>query len=741
VVQQGRLKDKDKLSRDELLEAVRFGADKIFKSKDSSITDDDIDMILNIGKKKTQELNEKIQNAEKGDLLDFKLDGGISTQTFEGIDYSQQGKDLADAKAAQLQAELLGIMDIGKRERRAVANYNETKLYHQQVGVQSRDRSKREHRLPKFLRLPKMEEWQMYDREAITELSKEEVDNFKSLPDEVQKKFASLVDAKSDGVEDESLPELLNEDKRRKKEELLAGGFKSWKRPHYSAFVRASAKFGRSSYERIAAEVGKSQKAVEKYALAFWNEEVGRARFSESEYERSVKTIERGEKKIDEIKNLTQATKILVSLFDNPWRELRFCHVNTKDKMFTMEEDRHLLCWSYKYGYANWDAIKMAIRRSPDFRFDYFLKSLSVESIGRRCEQLMKAAEKEIEQIEKLLREQVATDENEDTPLMSRRNYKNLMASITEKEANERDAERRRLEENVDEIEQQILEMQEQLRGCERFDAESRRSTGSYVKSGFPDDLLPDLVNLIAQNPTRGILGIANEFQKLYPNECGKKTVVTQIEKVATKESRSSGSWQVKNEYERYLDAETIRMIRKEKDDWSRSQKPRDSVDDDSGAIGPDGSFVPFPDYDGTEPPTECKKAFTLFCKKKKRVVKAELSEEDRRDKVRGKKCTLGQTHPLYWYLRFICRKKYMLLSNKAGLSCLRNIKTSGERGRLGMRNDLLERKQSSTRNHRSARLHRPIWRYLTTMILNKHPNQQIPRRFRKRDGRKFLSQ
>lgn len=42
VVQQGRLNDKDKLSRDELLDAIRFGADKIFKSKDSSITDDDV---------------------------------------------------------------------------------------------------------------------------------------------------------------------------------------------------------------------------------------------------------------------------------------------------------------------------------------------------------------------------------------------------------------------------------------------------------------------------------------------------------------------------------------------------------------------------------------------------------------------------------------------------------------------------------------------------------------------------
>jgi SWI/SNF-related matrix-associated actin-dependent regulator of chromatin subfamily A member 5 len=85
VVQQGRLKDQDKLSRDELLAAVRFGADKIFKSKDSSITDDDIDLIMNAGKCKTEELNEKLKAVDKGDLLDFKLDGS-NVQTFEGID-------------------------------------------------------------------------------------------------------------------------------------------------------------------------------------------------------------------------------------------------------------------------------------------------------------------------------------------------------------------------------------------------------------------------------------------------------------------------------------------------------------------------------------------------------------------------------------------------------------------------------------------------------------------------------
>ena len=127
VVQSGRLKDRDnKLSRDELLSAVRFGADKIFKSKDSSITDDDIDLILDAGKKKTQELNEKLKTADKGDLLDFKLDGS-SVQTFDGIDYSKSALNKAKADA-----EILGLFDIGKRERKE-ANYNENSIYKQQM--------------------------------------------------------------------------------------------------------------------------------------------------------------------------------------------------------------------------------------------------------------------------------------------------------------------------------------------------------------------------------------------------------------------------------------------------------------------------------------------------------------------------------------------------------------------------------------------------------------------------------
>ncbi|KAM3574460.1 hypothetical protein VYU27_003566 [Nannochloropsis oceanica] len=85
VVQQGRLTDKDKMSKDELLEALRFGADVIFRSKDNNITDEDIDLILERGRKKTQEIEEKLQAADKGDLLDFRMDGGMRDFPVRGV--------------------------------------------------------------------------------------------------------------------------------------------------------------------------------------------------------------------------------------------------------------------------------------------------------------------------------------------------------------------------------------------------------------------------------------------------------------------------------------------------------------------------------------------------------------------------------------------------------------------------------------------------------------------------------
>ena len=225
-------------------------------------------------------------------------------------------------------------------------------------------------KLPKHLRLPRMEEWQMFDRNRLVEIQEEEAANFRALPEEVRKRAtmkkqdvgeAHDPSAKTDTGEVEiddvegkppsggqfELPPLLSDELQAEKERLLSEGFVEWGRGHYTAFTKASAHYGRSNLAKIAREVGKPQAEVDAYASAFWGD-WGKERFSEHEHDRVVKNIERGEKKIDETKALQRGTRILISLFDNPWEELEFTHVNTKDKLFSPDNDRYLLCWTHK---------------------------------------------------------------------------------------------------------------------------------------------------------------------------------------------------------------------------------------------------------------------------------------------------------------------------------------------------------------------------------------------------------
>lgn len=47
------------------------------------------------------EIEEKLKAADKGDLLDFRMDGGMSVQVFEGQDYSKKpGKETFTGKEA-----------------------------------------------------------------------------------------------------------------------------------------------------------------------------------------------------------------------------------------------------------------------------------------------------------------------------------------------------------------------------------------------------------------------------------------------------------------------------------------------------------------------------------------------------------------------------------------------------------------------------------------------------------------
>ena len=148
------------MSKAELLDTIKFGADKIFRSKESSISDDDIDVILEAGRKKTEEMASSLTAAEKGDMYDFKLDGGMKAQEFDGVDYS--AKTTRDAEAAALAN--LAFLDPGKRERKVVESYAENVQSRPGGGPELDADGKRVQKIPRHLRLPRMEDWQFFNK-------------------------------------------------------------------------------------------------------------------------------------------------------------------------------------------------------------------------------------------------------------------------------------------------------------------------------------------------------------------------------------------------------------------------------------------------------------------------------------------------------------------------------------------------------------------------------------------------
>lgn len=374
VVQQGRLQEKQaKLSKNDMLEMIRFGADQVFRAVDSNITDEDIDAILARGEQRTEEMKQKLQAHDKGDLLDFKLDGG-GCQNYDGIDFSNEKerqeelRRLAEAELAKSFAE-----GMGKRERRTVIR--------QSHGSSEGKRSNlnKSKQLPKALRLPRMDEWQFYNRKRLLELHEIECANYEQAKLETEKPplppFVQYL-----------TPEELDE-----KERLLREGYGDWNKPQFFLFVKLLARYGRGNIEAVAREMGKPFDEVDEYAKKF----LVRGQDELGDWPKILKSIEKGESKLLEIERLTEETARKVNRYSNPWEDMPINYQGKGGKVFTEEEDRVLLCLVNKFGYGSWERIKEELCNLEMFAFDYYLRSRTAAELGRRCDSLMRICEKD----------------------------------------------------------------------------------------------------------------------------------------------------------------------------------------------------------------------------------------------------------------------------------------------------------------------------------------------------------
>lgn len=387
VIQQGRLVDaaNNKLAKEEMLGMIRHGAENIFASKDSEITDEDIDAILARGERKTEQMKEKLEALGESSLRNFTMENSETLYKFEGEDYREKQK-------------LAGLAWIEPPKRERKANYAVDAYFREALRV-SEPRAPKAPRPPKQ---PSVQDFQFFPPRLFELLDKEIYYYRKTVGYKVPKNpdlgsDAARIQREEQKLIDESEP--LNEEEINEKEELLTQGFTNWTRRDFNQFIKANEKYGRDDLESTSREVeGKTPDEVMEYAAVFWE------RYTElTDHERILAQIDKGEQRIQRRQDIKKALEAKMSRYRAPFHQLRIAYGTNKGKNYTEEEDRFLVCMLHKLGFDRdmvYDELKSGIRSAPQFRFDWFIKSRTASELQRRCNTLITLIERENQELE-----------------------------------------------------------------------------------------------------------------------------------------------------------------------------------------------------------------------------------------------------------------------------------------------------------------------------------------------------
>lgn len=391
VIQQGRLTDTgNKLDKDQMLSMIRHGANYVFSSKDSDITDKDIDDILAEGEKRTEEMKKKLEQLGEGQLKKFTFDNVDENEPKDYSVYNWEGEDWK-----KKQGDGLGIRWIEPPKRERKANYAVDSYFRDAL---RQGEPTKAHKAPRPPKQPYVQDFQFYPPKLFEYLDKEiyafrKSINYKAVKDlDLPPEEAKKQQIEEQKKIDEAEP--LTEEEQADKEKLLTQGFANWSKRDFIQFVKANEKYGRDDLESIAKEVeGKTTKEVKEYAKVFWD------RYNElQDSERILGQIEKGETKIQRRISIKKALDAKMARYKAPFYQLKIQYGSSKGKNYTEEEDRFLICFLHKLGFDKenvYDELRYAVRQAPQFRFDWFIKSRTSVELQRRCNTLITLIEKE----------------------------------------------------------------------------------------------------------------------------------------------------------------------------------------------------------------------------------------------------------------------------------------------------------------------------------------------------------
>ncbi|KAJ7623380.1 SNF2 family N-terminal domain-containing protein [Roridomyces roridus] len=389
VIQQGRTQQSKAANKEDLLEMITHGADKIINSSEELLINDDIDAIIQRGEERTTELNSKYEGLNLEDLSNFKSEASV--QQWEGEDF-RTGRKGAN----------LNLFSLSKRERKS--NYSVDSYFKDAM----RTGPVKTEKGPKLPRAPKqvqVQDFQFFPPE-LSVLQERELAVHKRLNGiAATARESQAPEDTPERLEEERLAaqelidtaEPLTEEEIAKKDELVEQGFNDWSRRDFQQFIRALENHGWGEhFDVYASEVQeKSAADIERYYRTFekkWK--------TLQEYPRIAARIADGESKRSKRDNLEYLLGEKISSVRYPMQELELNYQTTKGKVYSEEEDRYLLCRLHHYGMQVedvYDRIKKDITEFPVFRFDWFFKSRSPLELQRRCNTLLGMIEKEAE--------------------------------------------------------------------------------------------------------------------------------------------------------------------------------------------------------------------------------------------------------------------------------------------------------------------------------------------------------
>lgn len=399
VIQQGRAQvaAKAAANKDELLNMIQHGAEKVFRSKgptdetenkENDLNDEDIDEILNRGESRTKELNARYEKLGIEDLQKFTSE---SAYEWNGENFAQAKKNIG-----------MNWINPSKRERRE-QSYSMDKYFRQAMYPNPKADAK-----PKAPRAPKqvpVHDYQFYpprlqdlqDRE--TAFYRKEIGYKVPLAEGDDDNLSEREAERALEQQEIDNATALTEEERAEKEELSNQGFGHWNRRDFQQFVNGSGKYGRNDFQGISNEIdSKTPAEIRAYAKVFWQ------RYTEiHDYPKYLKVIEDGEERTRRIDHQGKLLRKKMQQYRVPLQQLKINYSvsTTNKKVYTEEEDRFLLVLLDRNGIDSeglYEKMRDEIRESPLFRFDWFFLSRTPIELSRRCNTLLTTIVKEFEE-------------------------------------------------------------------------------------------------------------------------------------------------------------------------------------------------------------------------------------------------------------------------------------------------------------------------------------------------------